>query len=330
MSEFKRGDKVSIIKSNDFNTNLKAGAIGYLGDMTSAGNFCFIDEKGRNTGYAVRTSNLKLVEPTPKFKVGDTVRLLRSNESSSNQPAGLEGKIVSDKDRNNYYRFQAHNIDYVMYHQEDNLELIKEKSTNMKYKVIKWYPGCEVTKERVGEVIETSNDYSTAEYREFYEEVKVNSLEEAVKASGLKIGDYLDNQKVEIYSEHVASSKEKERHTLTNHGNLVCTNVKVLEFAMIQNVPCARIMYTSESDVWVAISDLKTVPKPEMDFSNAGFDYTEAKDYVKIGCQKYTLEDTKAFILTMNRAELDVLSFRSGRLPVTKQQIMYVHNLLNK
>ncbi len=328
MDKIKVGQKVKITGNSNGSVN-KIGDIGTILEYNKAHDTYRVEVPGNKT-YSnwTRSDELELVENTPKFKVGDTVRLLRSNESSSNQPAGLEGKIVSDKDRNNYYRFQAHNVDYVMYHQEDNLELIKEKSTNkMKYKVIKWYPGCPG---KEGEVIETSNDYSTAEYKEFYEKVKVNSLEEAVKASGLKIGDYLDNQKVKIYSEQVASSKEKERHTLTNHGNLVCTNVKVLEFAMIQNVPCARIMYTSESDVWVAISDLKTVPKPEMNFSDAGFDYTETKDYVQIGCQKYTLEDTKAFILTMNRAELDVLSFRSGRLPVTKQQIMYVHNLLNK
>jgi len=262
-----------------------------------------------------------------KIKVGQKVKITGNSNSSVNKIGDI-GTILEYNKAHDTYRVEVPwNKTYSNWTRSDELELVEPTP---KFKVIKWYPGCEVTKERVGEVIETSNDYSTAEYREFYEEVKVNSLEEAVKASGLKIGDYLDNQKVEIYSEQVASSKEKERHTLTNRGNLVCTNVKVLEFAMIQNVPCARIMYTSESDVWVAISDLKTVPKPEMDFSNAGFDYTEAKDYVKIGCQKYTLEDTKAFILTMNRAELDVLSFRSGRLPVTKQQIMYVHNLLNK
>ncbi len=306
------------------NTNVASGfTVGKIYEEDK--NSSLIDNDGDRRNRASEYNSSKnayqfeeVVENTPKFKVGDTVSYMKQTctirgfskdgsgimvEGYSNGHSGSfpewwfdeNGKIqdlkVSEKSDRHYTTLKE-------------IQLIKSTNTNMKYKVKKWYPGCEGTE---GEVIETSKDYSTPAYAEFYEEV-TNSLPEYVKCV---------------------------KNTYTNNGDYFTlgTTYKINESGVI-------ISNRGKGDLDKVAANLKNYcsfwdfePSTKEEYNRTHIppvgEYSTRIDggLFRIGCNRHSLETVKAIKDVMRQAEMTEIVIAGH--PISRTTIDKVINLMS-
>mgnify|MGYP007071593394 CR=1 FL=1 len=285
-----------------------------------------------NDLYYISPDEFKVVENTPKFKVGDIVNLTGNGKQHCAPHTDTWGGIQSDASHREIkiigiYQRGADNTVWYQFNERGNwqseeaLELVKsEKSTNMKYKVKKWYPGCEGQE---GEVIETSKDYSTPAYAEFYEVVKADTLHDLLKNCKFKVGEVLPTLLLKRGSTY--STNGQRTDTLdANTGFQAST---ILEFVLINNKAYFKTSRINTSDqFYFEISILESIERKRY----VNWNLSEDGNSVMIGCQKYTKEDCLSFLNTLARAgqESIIFNYNSTEVPVSYTDIMYVYTLL--
>lgn len=310
---------------------------GYHGSIGgSFNNRQFILPKDKEQAYLHFTGK-KLVENTPKFKVGDTVSYMKQTctirgfskdgsgimvEGYSNGHSGSfpkwwfdeNGKIqdlkVSEKSDRHYTTLKE-------------IQLIKSTNTNMKYKVKKWYPGCEVTKDREGEVIETSKDYSTPAYAEFYEMVKEDTLHDLLKNCKFKVGEVLPTLLLKRGSTYSTNGQRTD----VLDSNVGFQASTILEFVLINSKAYFKTSRKNTSDqFYFEVSILESIERRRY----VNWSLSKDGNSVTIGCQKYTKEDCLSFLNTLARAgqESIIFNYNSTEVPVFYTDIMYVYTLL--
>lgn len=329
----------------NFPENLKSLAVygdkslilrdGYHGSIGGGfNNKQFILPKDKEQAYLHFTGK-KLVENTPKFKVGDIVNLTGKGQDSSDTPTisltiGYQGtgpyQIQEVRFIEKKYWYKAANLNFLYSPYgnlvgEDNMELVKsEKSANMKYKVKKWYPGCEGQE---GEVIETSKDYSTPAYAEFYEVVKEDILQDLLKNCKFKVGEVLPTLLLKRGSTYSTNGQRTD----VLDSNVGFQASTILEFVLINNKAYFKTSRINTSDqFYFEISILESIERKRY----VNWNLSEDGNSVMIGCQKYTKEDCLSFLNTLARAgqESIIFNYNSTEVPVSYTDIMYVYTLL--
>jgi hypothetical protein len=250
-----------------------------------------------------------------KFKVGDKVIIVKRNSNNRtglldwdkpNGDVGNEGYIVKIIDERLYKVYLA-NIDstYLGIFSDNELEHIDVERP--KYKLIKEYPGSP----NLGEIVEypASDAFNCIKFPEYWEKVipefKVGDIV-VVEYSGTHYSTHPDRRVIDGIGYN-------ERESLTNNSILRvlavnqkfhnCDNVLVLTdndqsywfgYDSVQDKSNFRLATASEIDLFNNRNIVKRLGEYTVSSNN---------NSIKVGCQKYTIEDIKAAkrVVTLNQ-----------------------------